>query len=1104
VHLFRLAVWTLSATMLLSASAQGATRTVCASGCMYTNLQPAIDAAQPGDTILLRAGQTFIGNYVLKAKSGTAEIVIRSDAPATSLPAAGVRLVPSGRTGGNTSLSALARLRGQGSTYRSTPVIRTANGAHHYRLQFLEIDGKNQEGYETLVAIGNNTTQTSTGLAPYAITLDRLYIHGEPARGQKRCLALDSGRTSILNSYFQDCKHFSSDAQAIAGFNGPGPFTIDNNYLEGSTENVMFGGSDPKIPNLVPSDITITRNLLTKPLSWRKAILSPPGSPRVASSSAAGSLAGGTHYFKVVALLHSGGSTGYSAPSAEVSIGVSGGKAVTLSWSAVSGATGYRIYRGTSAGGERVYRDTSSTSTTFTYTGSGETSGTPRTSGTLWNVKNTIELKNAQRVRIEGNIIENNWQASQDGYALLLTPRNAGNTAPWTVVQDVMIRSNIVRHANGGLMILGTDYSHSTGSQLTRRISIVNNVFDDISSATWGSGAHLLSITQGPANVTIDHNTVFHTSNIVVIDDGQSQGFVFTNNLLKHNTFGIFGSGVGFGNPALSAYFPGAIVRRNVLAGGKASLYPPDNFFPSVTTFYAQFVNYSAQNYALLAGSLYVGRATDGKNIGVDVGALTTARGTGGSGGSTTNAAPSANPGGPYSGRPGVAISFNGSGSRDPDGTIASYRWDWGDGTTAGSGATPSHTYASSGTFTVRLTVTDNAGATGSATTTASVVAQSTTGAGDIVLTAADVTVIRGSWARISSTTGAGGQLMSSTNNGFTQYNVPDDTPANYFEAPFMAAANTNYQVWLRLRAPSGSKYDDSVWVQFTGAVSSQGTPLWRTGSTSAQLVNLEDCAGCGLSGWGWQNATGVVRFEAAGPQTIRIQPREDGVQVDQIVLSPVKYLTVAPGSATNDGTVLPRTGATLTAKDVVLRTDDAVVRRGSWAIESDSTAADGRRLASANQGLSVLTPLASPANYVEVTFTAVKGVLYRTWLRLSAAGDSTSNDSVWVQYDGSVDGSGGAVTRIGSTSGVLVDLESCSGCGVASWGWMAGAWWTGQTGTVRFQTTGTQRLRIQPRQDGVRIDQVVISPQRFLTSAPGPARNDRTIVRPDGTISTY
>ena len=106
------------------------------------------------------------------------------------------------------------------------------------------------------------------------------------------------------------------------------------------------------------------------------------------------------------------------------------GAAVTVSWSAVSGATGYRIYRGTSAGGERVYRDTESTSTTFTYTGSGETSGTPRTSGTLWNVKNTIELKNAQRVRIEGNVIENIWQASQTGYALVLTPRTRATPRP--------------------------------------------------------------------------------------------------------------------------------------------------------------------------------------------------------------------------------------------------------------------------------------------------------------------------------------------------------------------------------------------------------------------------------------------------------------------------------------------------------------------------------------------------------------------------------------------------------------------------------------------------------------------------------------------------
>jgi hypothetical protein len=60
---------------------------VCASGCDYSDVQSAINAAQPGDTILLRAGETFVGHYWLKRKSGTGVITIRSDAPDSELPA---------------------------------------------------------------------------------------------------------------------------------------------------------------------------------------------------------------------------------------------------------------------------------------------------------------------------------------------------------------------------------------------------------------------------------------------------------------------------------------------------------------------------------------------------------------------------------------------------------------------------------------------------------------------------------------------------------------------------------------------------------------------------------------------------------------------------------------------------------------------------------------------------------------------------------------------------------------------------------------------------------------------------------------------------------
>ena len=63
-------------------------------------------------------------------------------------------------------------------------------------------------------------------------------------------------------------------------------------------------------------------------------------------------------------------------------------------------------------------------------------------------------------------------------------------------------------------------------------------------------------------------------------------------------------------------------------------------------------------------------------------------------------------PSGPLSGNP---LSFDGSASSDPDGTIAAYHWDFGDGSSA-AGARSTHTYQGPGNYTVRLTVTDDKG----------------------------------------------------------------------------------------------------------------------------------------------------------------------------------------------------------------------------------------------------------------------------------------------------------------------------------------------------------------------------------------------------------
>jgi hypothetical protein len=158
--------------------------------------------------------------------------------------------------------------------------------------------------------------------------------------------------------------------------------------------------------------------------------------------------------------------------------------------------------------------------------------------------------------------------------------------------------------------------------------------------------------------------------------------------------------------------------------------------------------------------------------------------------------------------------------------------------------------------------------------------------------------------------------MLSTADAGWSTTETPIAAAHHYFEASFDAAAATTYQIWIRMRGAGDLKWNESVWVQFDNAVTSAGTPLWRIGSTSALLVNLENCSGCGVSGWGWQqNAywlgqSGRVRFAASGRQKIRVQVREDGVAIDQIVLSPTTYVSSAPGPLKNDTTIVPKPSA--------------------------------------------------------------------------------------------------------------------------------------------------------------------------------------------------
>ena len=266
----------------------------------------------------------------------------------------------------------------------------------------------------------------------------------------------------------------------------------------------MFGGADPSIPNLIPSDITIEGNDFYKPLSWQ--------------------------------------SLGYD-------------------------------------------------------------------------VKNDFELKLGDRVLVQDNTFQNNWASAQDGYAILLRSTDQSGTAPWSDVSNVTFQQNVIENSPNGINLdseLGTAVGMSN-------ININNNLLYNIGGSSGGTLFQILGYQGVPIqNLSITNNTGIKpatapTNGEAVMFDAETSsgaestdavnGLVFSNNVLSNGLYGIFGSGKGTGNAALSSFAPGGSFSGNVLIGGSAGSYSsyPGNYFPSSVS----FVDPSTGNYNLTNPSLY-------------------------------------------------------------------------------------------------------------------------------------------------------------------------------------------------------------------------------------------------------------------------------------------------------------------------------------------------------------------------------------------------------------------------------------------------------------------------------------------------------------------
>jgi len=402
-----------------------------------TDPQAALDAARPGDVVSLEAGAVFRGNFVLPRKRGLGWIVVRTSAPDGALPGPGIRITP-----------ASAGLMPKLISPNDSPAVQTAPGAHHYRFVGVEFSAAE---YVTrigpIVAFGGKHARPAD--VPSHLILDRCFVHGPPGADTFQGVLLNSKAAAVVDSHISEIHVRGRDSQAVLGYNGRGPFKISNNYLEAAGENIMFGGADPAIADLVPSDIEITGNHLAKPRSWN--------------------------------------------------------------------------------------------------------ADHPLYGGVPWTQKAILELKNAQRILIRGNLLEN--IAGDKGAALLLTPRNQGNAAPWSVVRDVTFQDNIVREAAVGWKAQGLDDGHR--SQQLRRVSIRNNL--------WLSIGRSFFYALGPIeDLSIEHNTALPISysSFHVEGDPPMRRFRLVKNLI-----GSGSQGLAFARVGDSRWLPQAVLSGNVLIG---------------------------------------------------------------------------------------------------------------------------------------------------------------------------------------------------------------------------------------------------------------------------------------------------------------------------------------------------------------------------------------------------------------------------------------------------------------------------------------------------------------------------------------------------------
>ncbi len=621
------------------------------------NLQAAINSSRCGDVIALQAGGTWDGTYILPNKncSQSTAITIRSSDMAS---------LPAGRVGVGDALH-MPRIR----ALANGAAFQVAAGAGWWILDGLEITDNAGRGLvNALVDLG----LSATGV--HDITVQRCYFHQKETgtnynRAAMRAVWFEGKNLTfrwnyvyLIGYYYAEISgtdYYQMDTTSVLSVGGPGPILMEDNYVSVWWNGFFLGGGDTAPQNTA----TLTGATMSSATFSNTTGLAPGivvrfslagvgnisnGSTLLTTTNGIFSSADVNHYIGIA----DGGATRLAKITAVIGNRISLAPQGSL---VADGTYNFEVYETaqvTSVSGSTVNYTASlpasnvdalqhaPTAAAWNYGDQGLINDVTVRRNTFYvdpafahdvfvhkgySPKGAFEIKNVNRLVYEGNYnlgYPANWA---------ITPRNQNGTAPWTTTSHLILRNNWMAtdtgypEVSGRMAVIALQDNEHTSTPATD-IQIYNNFAKNVANMLQMKGGDGWVVKH---NTTINDLPVANAYHVAVVLEGiPSTNWTFRDNIVGYSNYGMSCSIDG----KLGTCWPNGIFQNNVAVdfvqgGFDTRTWGGSGILSLVPRSFAQigFVDASKDNYRLAPSSPYKGKASDGSDPGVDMGALVAA-----------------------------------------------------------------------------------------------------------------------------------------------------------------------------------------------------------------------------------------------------------------------------------------------------------------------------------------------------------------------------------------------------------------------------------------------------------------------------------------------